>query len=66
MAFEYWLQVRSVNRTDDAQNFRGRGLLLQQSGEVVVRWQQFVSSPFLDRDDGLIGEVTEPVRSACR
>jgi len=45
---------------DDAQNVRGRGLLLQQFAEIVRTLAQLVEQACIrDCDDGLLGEIAD-------
>ena len=45
---------------DHLQHLGGRGLLLQRLAQLVEQ------AGVLDGDDGLLGEVFGPARSACR
>ena len=57
MAFEHRLKFAG-RRTDNAQHFGGRRLLLQRLGEIIGALTQLVEQPrVFDGDNGLCGEV---------
>ena len=63
---EHGFQVER-RAADDLQHVGGRGLLLQGFAEIIGTLAQFLEQPrVLDGDHGLIGEVCDQLRSACR